>query len=509
MNPVAQKATAGGLESYASEVHEDAILKDLLALDLNKLQESIFVNRNLRMEKISFIGFDLDWTIADYDRIPLEELTFKLTLERLCSHFGYPSSILRLAEFRPDFSHRGLLIDKLQGAILKMDRHRYVGRAYLGRTEIDTAERTKLYRQERIDLNRDRFYRVDTLFELPEVNLFSEIIEIKIRDKELIPQSYEEIFRDVRQAIDSIHADGTLKSIILAEPERFLARDPAIALTLQKLAEHGRKLVLITNSEWYYTNAICSYLFDQIIPGLTSWRELFDLIVVDAQKPLFFQKMRPFLEIDDAGNEIKSTLIPEWGRTYKNGSRDGIMSLFGTIGEKVLYIGDHIYGDIRWTRVSSTWRTALVIRELADELVAQRSLSRELERLTHLKTELKVLGRQLDLLKDDVSLLDKASLSAEERASTGTPLAQTLEKFKIQHAALRSRVDELQERIMAEFNTTWGSLFKQGASKSLFASQVEDFACLYTADLRNFFNYGNAHYFRVSNDPMAHEADFP
>jgi 5'-nucleotidase len=83
----------------------------------------IFVNRALRMEKIRCIGFDLDWTIAPYYRLPMEELIFELALDRLVAHHGYPAGVRR-AEFRPHFPHRGLIVDRDMGVVLKMDRHR-------------------------------------------------------------------------------------------------------------------------------------------------------------------------------------------------------------------------------------------------------------------------------------------------------------------------------------------------------------------------------------------------
>jgi HAD superfamily 5'-nucleotidase-like hydrolase len=470
------------------------------------LQERVFVNRNLRMEKIQYVGFDLDWTLATYDRLPLEQWTFEQVIERLVQLHGYPA-VIRSAEFRPEFSHRGLLIDKTQGTVLKMDRHRYVGRAYLGRTELGTAERNRLYRQERIDLTRERFYHVDTLFELPEVNLFTEIVELKSRQPASLPLSYEQIFGDIRVAIDSLHADGTLKNKIIAGPEAFIPRDPTIPLTLQKLALGGYKILLITNSEWYYTNAICSYLFDKDALGLESWRDLFDLVVVSAEKPLFFKKNRPFVELDEQGAEISSVLVPEWKRIYRTGSRDGLMSLLGSLGEKVLYIGDHIYGDIRWTRVSSTWRTALVIRELEEELLHQKALATEIAHLKELKFELTGLGRELDNLREAAALLSSLGSEDDQAAALHQLVLQSMHESASQHEALRSRTTEIQDRISWCFNPTWGSLFRQGQSKSLFASQVEDFACLYTSHLRNFLHYGNTHYFRVVTDPLAHEGE--
>ncbi|MEZ4270971.1 MAG: 5'-nucleotidase domain-containing protein [Myxococcota bacterium] len=43
----------------------------------------IFVNRNLRMDTVKAIGFDMDYTIARYSRERLEELAHKLTIEKL------------------------------------------------------------------------------------------------------------------------------------------------------------------------------------------------------------------------------------------------------------------------------------------------------------------------------------------------------------------------------------------------------------------------------------------
>ena len=50
------------------------------------MERQVFVNRTLRMESIRLVGFDLDWTLADYQREPLEELTFQLSLDRLVHH---------------------------------------------------------------------------------------------------------------------------------------------------------------------------------------------------------------------------------------------------------------------------------------------------------------------------------------------------------------------------------------------------------------------------------------
>jgi 5' nucleotidase family len=76
-----------------------------------------------------------------------------------------------------------------------------------------------------------------------------------------------------------------LKYAILADLDRYLPRDPLLPLALKRLALGGRRLLLITNSEWFYTDALGKHLFDGAIPGLGHWRELFDLVIVEAGKP--------------------------------------------------------------------------------------------------------------------------------------------------------------------------------------------------------------------------------
>lgn len=193
----------------------EALLRRALADGEPDLARRVFVNRALRMENIHCIGFDLDWTLAPYYRLPVQELIFELAVERLLAHHDYPSAARR-AEFRPHFPHRGLIVDRRAGTVLKMDRHRYVGRAYLGRDELDRPERSRLYRQDRLDLGSDRFYWVDTLFELPEVNLFAELVHLGLKGKAQVPE-YPQLFRDVRNAVDGVHAEGPLKEMIAAD----------------------------------------------------------------------------------------------------------------------------------------------------------------------------------------------------------------------------------------------------------------------------------------------------
>lgn len=50
------------------------------------------------------------------------------------------------------------------------------------------------------------------------------------------------------------------------------------------------------------------------------------------------------------------------------GSSDIVCDLLGAKGKDIIYIGDHIFGDILKSKKRQGWRTFLVIPELAQEL---------------------------------------------------------------------------------------------------------------------------------------------
>lgn len=461
----------------------------------------VFTNRTLRMEKIRSIGFDLDWTLADYHGGAMAQLAFKLSLERLVEQLDYPESILR-ASFRVDFCRRGLMLDMAKGTVLKMNRHRYVGRAYHGRHFLDPQERSELYRREPINPSSPRFRFADTLFELPEFNIFSEIVELERSGESFPHASWEELFRNVRESIDQIHRDGTLKKEILADLPRYLPIDPQLVIALRRLALGDRKLLLITNSEPYYTDAICSYLFSPALSGKAHWRELFDLVITSSRKPNFFRKKVPFVPVDAEGREGEPVEVPEWGGFYSGGCREGLMKLLDHPGENFLYVGDHIYGDILTSKMASTWRTALIVKELEDELAIRRSYSAQGRHLDVLRAELAELGHRIDDLQD---VLDLATHGGNGDAATRDTIRSAIRTLQSEHRVMRHHARRLQSRISRALNPYWGSLFKQGSSKSLFGAQVDDFACLYTSRVSNFADYGTNHYFRVLGDPMMHE----
>ena len=473
-------------------------------------EQRIFVNRTLRMESVRCVGFDLDWTLADYQRLPFERLMFDLAVDRLVDHHQHPPEVRGLLSFRPDFPQRGLLIDKQAGTILRMSRHRFINLAYFGRERLDRGELKRLYRYEPIQPASGRFYHIDSLFELPETNIYAELVEASKSVPRLAEIGYQRLFEEVRAAIDWVHAEGTLKSRVLADTGRYLRRDELLAMALLRLRLGGRPLILLTNSNWEYASGLCSFLFDGLLPGLESWRQLFDLVIVAAGKPDFFRQERAFIELDPGGRPVAETEVPEWGGAYSGGCLEGLMKRIGLPGEQVLYVGDHIYGDAVTSKQESTWRIALIVRELEAEIRARLALGDRGQRHLTLMRELGALGHELDHARDQVEL-------GRLLAANGTPVdAGELAAWRKRFASVRRRhlrgleqLADSAERLDAAYHPYWGSLFKQGTSKTRFAAQLDSYACLYTARARNFAFYGSQHYYRVARDPMMHELEEP
>ena len=468
----------------------------------------IFVNRNLRMDRIELVGFDMDYTLAMYHLRRLEELAFGMTLERLVRHAGYPEKIAGL-RYDPEFVIRGLVVDKLAGNIFKMDRHNHVGRCYHARRPVAWEERKRLYRDEKIHLSLPRFAWIDTLFALPEACLFAEIIEALEADGARL--DYAKLYDDVREAIDTVHRDNSLKDVVKRDLPRYLVRDPELGPALHRLRSGGKKLFLLTNSLWDYTEAVMSFVLDGVLPEYPSWRNYFDVVVTGAAKPAFFSERRPLVELGPGGAHAGEARALERGKVYEAGSLAELERLTGIGGERVLYVGDHIYGDILRSKKSSLWRTCLVVQELEDEIAWLEKCQPEMEELARLEELRARLGDETSARKTGLNVLDRRlerEHGAHERAALEAERRAMKHDLELLRRAVRDadgRISELQRRVESGFNRWWGLTFKEGNENSRFGEQIEDYACLYTSRVSNFLFYSPMHYHRSPRAAMPHE----
>uniref|UniRef100_A0A8C5IV94 5'-nucleotidase domain containing 4 n=1 Tax=Junco hyemalis TaxID=40217 RepID=A0A8C5IV94_JUNHY len=446
----------------------------------------IFVNRSLALEKIKCFGFDMDYTLAMYKSPDYEELAFALLLEHLVA-IGYPPEIL----YDPTFPTRGLVFDALYGNLLKVDSHGNLLVCAHGFRFLKGAEILHYYPNKFIQRDdMKRFHILNTLFNLTEAHLYACLVDFFTNCSRYVNcdtgykhgnlfMSFRSMFQDVREAMDHVHLSGCLKEKTLENLEKYVVKDPRVPLLLSRMKEVG-KVFLATNSDYTYTDAIMSYLFDfsnedkADVPR-RPWRSYFDLIVVDTRKPLFFAEGTVLRQVDtDTGKlRIGTYTGPlQHCAVYSGGSSDVVCDLLGVKGKDILYMGDHIFGDILKSKKRQGWRTFLVVPELARELQVWTEKS----------------GEQCWAGDADFTMhLDSGSSERPDISSIKRRIQKVTHEMDMCYGKM-------------------GSLFRCGSRQTLFANQLMRYADLYAASFINFLYYPFSYLFRAPPVLMAHES---
>ncbi|KAI3673181.1 hypothetical protein L6452_39297 [Arctium lappa] len=486
----------------------------------------IFCNRAVNMKNIVAVGFDMDYTLAQYKPETFESLAYNGTVKKLVINLGYPNELLDWS-FDWTYMVRGLVLDKKRGNILKMDRHKYVKVAYHGFKLLSKDEKVAAYGN---TLVRDAFDEpeyalIDTLFSLAEAYLFAQLVDFKDNNPGKISEEkdYFCMYRDVRAAVDLCHRDGTLKQMVANDPKRYINEDNSIVPMLQMLRTSGLAVFLVTNSLWDYTNVVMNFLCGPGRSSLTlDWLQHFDVVITGSAKPRFFQdenRANLFAVDTDSGMLINtdngspmaqvggpSLELPDQipDKPYKvfQGGNVGHLHKLLTVesSSQVLYVGDHIYGDILHSKKVLGWRTMLVVPELEKEVKILWYLRDTRKQLILLRSERDQIEDQIHHLKWSIQC---ECLDAHETEK----VSSKLESLEVQCNRVRVTHQEAQKVFHEKFHKVWGQLMKTGYQNSRFAHQVERFACLYTSQVGNLGLYSPAKYYRPSEDFMPHEFD--
>lgn len=107
------------------------------------------------------------------------------------------------------------------------------------------------------------------------------------------------VYEDVSGAVSKIHLSGRLYSEIMNNPSIYINKNRLLEECLIRLKLNGKKLFMITNSPFQFVDCGMNYLMETSVNyGYSSWRDLFDIIITEAQKPTFFTSNRPFRKIN-------------------------------------------------------------------------------------------------------------------------------------------------------------------------------------------------------------------
>ncbi len=343
-------------------------------------ERGIFCNRTLNMRSIRAIGYDMDYTLIHYLSEAWERRAYEHLRQKLLA-MGWPVDSLA---FDPGWVIRGLCLDLELGNVVKPNRFGYVKRAYHGTRRLEYDEQRRVYARTIVDLSEPRWVFLNTFFSLSEGCMYGQLVDLL--DARRLPEvlGYTELYDRMKRALDLAHMEGALKAEITERPEDYVVLDPETPLALLDQRRAGKKLLLVSNSEWFYTRAIMRYAFDRFLPDGMGFRDLFDVFIVSARKPEFFTERAPLFEVVNDDGLCRPALGLSEGRAFLGGHAGLVESYLGMSGDEILYVGDHIYGDVKVSKSVLRWRTALIVRELEGEILAEDAALAAEERLSGL-----------------------------------------------------------------------------------------------------------------------------
>jgi HAD superfamily 5'-nucleotidase-like hydrolase len=442
----------------------------------------LYALRTLPLGEIKAIGFDMDHTLARYRSPEIDDLAFKKAARLLVRDRGYSPWLLEIS-YDPAFAVRGLVLDGLRGNLLKLNRERQVVRATHGSQALTRAGMETVYGRRRLSTAARGFRNIDTMFEIPESHLYARMVD-GLDQGILKAENYLQLFQDVRWAIDATHRNGEMKAEILQHRDFFIQRGHQLALALDRLKRAGKKLFLLTNSEWTFTDGVLGHLLNGQDEARPHWEDYFDLVVVSSRKPLFFTGTQEALP------------IPGQANAFTGGHTAWLEARLQAEGEQILYVGDHIYGDVLRSKKNASWRTLLLVPELERELKLLEAKSQDLRELFRLETARRRAQRRASVLQDQWKRnrarrhLLGPRLSNEAMAALDHEAAQ----LSVSSQALQQRVNLLSLEIQgllsvveATFSPMWGPIFRDRDEQTRFADQIQQFACAYTGRVENLY----------------------
>lgn len=452
----------------------------------------VYVNRTLNLKRIRYIGFDMDHTLVRYNSENFERLSHTTMIDKLIRGKGYPEALRKLL-FDYKFAIRGLVIDRQKGNLLKLNRYTAIRASYHGMKPLDFKIHQKLYKSTYIDLSNSNYMAIDTSFSISLAVLFAQIVDLKDNDKANTYPEYAQIADDVLDALDEAHRDGSLKDEVKKNLAHYIIKDESVVRGLEKFLKHGKKIFVLTNSDFHYSKLLLDYAINPFMKDGKTWHDLFEIVVTLASKPKFFYEDQKFLVVNPADGTMTNLNNKFGPGIYQGGNAKKFTEDLGLAGDDILYIGDHIYGDILRLKKDCNWRTAMVIEELAEEI----SNNKEADPTNQ---EIEVLMRKKEPLEDD--LTDMMTKKIEKHADVNEGAIEGLQKTI---SEIDAQISQFIKKQQALYNDHWGQLMRAGNEESYFAYQLDRYACVYMTKISDLLELSPRTYFRAPRRPLSHE----
>lgn len=452
----------------------------------------IYCNRTLNLKKIKMIGLDMDHTLVRYDTEAFEGLVYDFAIKALVSDKNYPEMVKEL-RFNFQDAIRGLVIDSQNGNILKLSRYGIIKQCRHGRHLKTYKEQSEFYRSTYIDLNDHNYIAIDTAFSIAFCALYGQLIDLKDEFPHLFP-SYRQIALETIDVIDKIHAKGEMKAYILKNHEKFIHISADVVNGIKRFIQFGKQFFILTNSDYHYTKQLLKITIEPFLDPGQRLNDLFPYIITLANKPRFFYDNLNFLQVHQDLELMSNLQGPIQPGIYQGGNAKKFTKDLDLQDDEILYIGDHIYGDIVRLKKDCNWRTALVVDELGDEITRQQAAT---------ATEDKII--QLMKIKQELEIEYAWELTQEPPSLQHRPHNIKLDSIQAQIFEIDKQLTLLIKEQESYFNENWGKIFRAGAEETFFAFQAERYACIYMEKLQDLLSLPPMAYFRAYRRMLSHD----
>uniref|UniRef100_A0A8C9U1F2 5'-nucleotidase domain-containing protein 2-like n=1 Tax=Scleropages formosus TaxID=113540 RepID=A0A8C9U1F2_SCLFO len=458
------------------------VLPDLIPPGVCNLLSSstIYANNEVSLEEVDIYGFDYDYTLALYSST-LNSMIYNTARDILVKQYKYPEGISKY-DYIPNFATRGLHYDIQKGLLMKIDAFHYIqpGTVYRGLRPVPDDEVLQLYGGTyHVPLHKDSgFYgkgpkvkQFMDVFSIPEMTLLAVANHYFLSNN--IDYDPVHLYKDVSEAVGMVHIQGYMYKWIMQDLEKYILRGDETYAVLHRLVNNGKKLFLITNSPFGFVNKGMMYMVGK------EWRDFFDVVIVQADKPHFFNDcVKPFRRLDNNGDlqwdKINSL---DKGHVYKQGNLFDFRRLTGWRGSKVLYFGDHLYSDLADLMLWHGWRTGAIVPELELETKVLST-----EQYTQSLTWMQAL----------TGLLERMQMHRDPESR------EVLLEWMKEREELRSKTKNM-------FNPHFGSIFRTYHNPTYFSRRLSRFSDLYMASISCLLNYDLSYTFYPRRTPLQHE----
>jgi chromosome segregation ATPase len=175
----------------------------------------------------------------------------------------------------------------------------------------------------------------------------------------------------------------------------------------------------------------------------------------------------------------------------------------GISGDEILYVGDHMFGDVHVSKRTLSWRTALVLRELEAEVSALEAYRPTELRLMSLMGEKEALEARLSQARLALQRLHTGYGPAV--STDAANLEARVHDLRGQLVALDAEIGPLAKAGSELTNARWGLLTRAGNDKSHLTRQIERYADIYTSRVSNFLHATPFAYFRSPRGSLPHD----